>query len=168
MTSLFSHGLASAEISPCGVYRYNLVRAWDDAAPRVCFVMLNPSTANARCEDPTLRRCRGFAQSWGFGSLELVNLFAYRSADPRSLVLAQKLTVPVDPIGPQNDVYIDAAVARAARVIVAWGGWGSLCGRDAAVLERIPEPHCLGATRNGHPLHPLYVPKAVMPVPYPV
>src|SRR5262245_19133112 len=89
-----------ALISPCGLYRYWLTRTWDNSLRRVCWVMLNPSTADAEQDDPTIRRCVGFARSWGAGGIIVVNLFAFRASDPKALLRA------ADPVGPDNDGHI--------------------------------------------------------------
>lgn len=141
----------TAIISDCGLYRYSLTREWDPELGRVLFVMLNPSTADARSDDPTIWRCIAFAMSWGFGSLEVVNLFAYRATCPHALVEV------ADPIGPENDRHIGEAVDRANLVIAAWGCRGGLYRRDAAVRPYMAAAKCLGVTKAGHPRHPLYV-----------
>lgn len=130
---------------------------------RILFVMLNPSTANATHNDPTLRRCLGFASDWGFGSLELCNLFAYRATEPAILKRVR------DPVGPDNDSYICTAAKRANAIIVAWGTRGTLLGRAEQVtklLARTQSLLCLGVTKDGAPRHPLYVPRTVTPVPF--
>jgi hypothetical protein len=96
----------SAISSPCRTYRYSLFRVWNPKFPSVMFVGLNPSTADEQEDDPTVRRCVGFARKWNFGGLILVNLFAYRSTDPAGLLEAE------DPVGPGNDKHILAS-ARA-------------------------------------------------------
>lgn len=150
-----------AVLDPTGLYRYTLWREWDPAGLRVAFVMLNPSAADARRDDPTIRRCIAFAHAWGYGSLEVVNLFAYRTSRPATLQ-----TVP-DPIGPEADRYLLAAAYRAQLVVAAWGVHGSLRGRDQAALRLLAGPlHCLGTTRRGHPRHPLYLSRETVPVPY--
>jgi hypothetical protein len=144
-----------------GRYRYRLWRTWDAALPRVAFVMLNPSTADHRKDDPTIRRCIGLSRAWGYGGLVVVNLFAYRT--PAVAALRQ---VP-DPIGPDNDRHVRAASRRAAAVVLAWGVHGTLHGRDQEVLRllgRCRRPLlCLGTTRDGHPRHPLYLPSGIRP-----
>jgi hypothetical protein len=137
-----------------GQYRYALWRVWDPERPRLCFVLLNPSTADAEHSDPTIRRCLGFARAWEFGSLEVVNLFAYRATHPADLFRA------VDPVGPENDSYIREAVARAARVVVGWGCHGAKHPHSAAVLALMPASYCycLGVTKSKQPRHPLYLP----------
>lgn len=143
-------------------YRYALTRQWDRALPRVCFVLLNPNTADASHDDPTIRRCIGFARRWGFGSLEVVNLFALRCRHPKDLTKAS------DPVGPRNGAAIARAVARAQRVVFGWGVHGELAGRGAAVARQLAasKPLCLGRTQGGHPRHPLYVRADREPVPF--
>ncbi len=147
--------LQQAGATIIGAYRYTLWRAWDEMRPRVCFVLLNPSTADATRDDPTLRRCIGFARSWGAcGSVEIVNLFAYRTADPAMLRKA------AHPVGPDNDTYLKNAARRASRIVLGWGARGTLLGRDLAVLELLAAYplYCLRLTRERHPEHPLYIP----------
>jgi hypothetical protein len=137
-----------------GNYRYLLRREWDINAPQITFVMLNPSTADGDSDDPTLRRCIGFARSWGYGSVEVVNLFAYRATRPRDLLQLH------DPVGSNNNFYLLESTQRAASIIVAWGVRGSFLNRDKAVVDLISgqQPlYCLGRTKAGHPRHPLYV-----------
>jgi hypothetical protein len=145
-----------ATFDTTGAYRYRLWREWDDTLPRVCFVMLNPSVADAGSNDPTVRRCIGFARAWGFGVLDVVNLFALRTPRPADL-----RTSAFDPIGPENNDYLTQAFRSAACVVAAWGVHGALHGRDRAVLPLLPSGAvCFGHTRGGHPLHPLYLPSA--------
>ena len=138
-----------------GNYRYSLWRSWRKRGKRVAFIMLNPSTADALKDDPTIRRCIAFAQAWGFASVEVVNLFAYRTSQP------SKLKEISDPIGTDNDAYILQASQRSHTLIYAWGNWGSLLERDRQVqaLLQGQEIGCLGVNRNGQPRHPLYLPR---------
>ncbi|PZO44161.1 MAG: hypothetical protein DCF19_02870 [Pseudanabaena frigida] len=144
-----------AVIDKTGTYRYLLWREWDLDKSKLVFVMLNPSKADADIDDPTLRRCINFTKSWGYGSLRVVNLFAYRSASPLDLKKVD------DPIGKQNDRYLKKAIKSADQVVVAWGNNGKLMQRDRFVLELLSklniQPHCLGITKAGYPRHPLYV-----------
>lgn len=137
-----------------GQYRYILWRAWSGDYPRIAFIMLNPNTADAQRDDPTIRRCIGFARAWGFGSLEVVNLFAYRTPD------ARVLSRIADPIGEDNDHFLVQAAARVRCIVVAWGTKGALLNRDQAVLYLLTGQdhlYCLGRTKDGYPRHPLYV-----------
>jgi hypothetical protein len=143
--------LRTAEFSPCGQYRYSLSRTWRVDGPDVVFVGLNPSTADETADDPTLRRCIRFAKSWEYGSLVLVNLFAYRSVNPANL---KKV---IDPVGPRNDTFIRRYCERTSRIVVAWGAGGMRHGRDQDVLSLVKNPYCLGLTQNGAPKHPLYL-----------
>ena len=141
-------------------YRYWLWRLWDADLPHVCFCMLNPSKADAATDDPTLRRCISFAKTWGYGSLSVVNLFAYRATCPREL----KLTP--DPIGLHNFSFIQLSSSQAALTVAAWGIYGAQLEQDQLVACMLKEPKCLGYTTAGHPKHPLYVPADTGLVPY--
>lgn len=143
----------SAIISECGEYRYTLERAWDESLPPVAFVMLNPSTADATEDDPTIRRCIGFARSWGYGGIVIVNLFAIRGADPTIIRMHSA------PVGPENDKHILSAASRAAEIVCAWGAWGGHLSRDAAVCRMLAgrKKVSLKRTKDGSPGHPLYI-----------
>jgi hypothetical protein len=160
--------IRSALVSRCGNYRYMLKRIWDRRAPQsmVNFVLLNPSTADGEVDDPTVRRCIGFARRWGFGGIIITNLFGLRSTDPAALRIAP------DPIGPRNDESIADAVGCAALTVAAWGIHGHLLGRDRAVLALVrglePAIEYFGATRCGAPLHPLYLRSSHSRQPFPV
>lgn len=149
-----------AVFSPCGRYRYRLWRRWAPGGECILWVMLNPSTACATEDDPTIRRCVGFAKAWGAHAMEVVNLFAWRATDPRELVR------PEDPVGPANDEHILLASARASRTIVAWGADPFAVRRAKAVLERLSAPQALALTKSGAPRHPLYLRRDLVPRPY--
>lgn len=147
----------SAEISDDGMYRYALGRQWGRGWPAT-FVMLNPSTADANIDDPTIRRCIGFARGWGLGGIRVVNLYAYRATNPRELWTAE------DPVGPLNRRHLFNALERAATtdtpVVAAWGAHAKR-DRVEAFLDLLHSNRvtCLGVTKDGHPRHPLYLPK---------
>ncbi|MGB7251336.1 MAG: DUF1643 domain-containing protein [Phormidesmis sp.] len=145
----------TAIFDPTGRYRYQLTRRWQTHGPTVTFVMLNPSRADATCDDPTLRACVQFAQRWDYAALSVVNLFGYCTAYPSQLKEA------INPIGPENDAYVLRSVAAAQRVVLAWGNWGGLYGRDRTILNLLSpyrsKLHCIQLNRSGHPRHPLYI-----------
>jgi hypothetical protein len=120
--------------------------------------MLNPSTADESTDDPTLRRCVGFAKSWGFGALAVGNLFAYRSTTPRSLRFC------ADPVGSENDRWLIRLHDESSLTVAAWGNHGRLHGRTSAVRRLLPGLHILGLTRLGEARHPLYVRSRVRPM----
>ncbi len=144
-----------------GDYRYRLDRRLRVKGDRaVVFCMLNPSTADGLSDDPTLRRCIGFANTWGFDRLIVVNLFAFRATQPA--LLAHLSTE--EATGPRNDEFVSAAVDEAARddasVICAWGAFPLAFGRALALFAKLTRhgpAFCLGETRDGSPSHPLYV-----------
>jgi hypothetical protein len=154
--------LRRARFSRCGRYRYALTRTWGDGGT-VAFVMLNPSTADGDRDDPTIRRCIALARGWGYGGIEVVNLFAWRATHPRDLRSAAA------PEGPSNRRALWAAIGRAKAVVVAWGNDGAWRDAGARLLRRLgnecagKELACLGWTRLGHPRHVLYVRKDVQP-----
>lgn len=135
-------------------YRYTLYRQWIGTGGTVNFIMLNPSTATDVFDDPTIRKCIGFAKRWGFRRLVVTNLFAFRATDPREL----KSCSPALAIGPDNDFEAIAREAAGADCIVcAWGLHGSWLGRDSHVMDVVLRGKtlgCIGRTRDGAPLHP--------------
>jgi hypothetical protein len=143
---------STATISECNRYRYSLERAWSAGTSRLLVIGLNPSTADSSADDPTVRRCVGFAKQFGFDGLLIGNLFAARSTSPVALRSFE------DPIGPDNDMWLQKLQAKAGRVVVAWGNGGRNGGRSAAVIGLLRDPYCFGKTRMGEPLHPLYLP----------
>ena len=153
--------MRTAEISECGRYRYRLTRRWDESRPAVMFVMLNPSTADACQDDPTISCCIRFARDWGYGELLVGNLFALRSSDRGALLRSD------DPVGPDNDDALLDLVQSAALVIAAWGNDGAFMRRNEAVLRLLPTRfYALKLTQRGHSSHPLRLPSGVAPFPY--
>lgn len=121
---------------------------------KVGFVLLNPNRADAELNDPTIRRCLGFAKAWGYGGLEVVNLFAFRAKAPQLLKQA------IDPIGQENNRYLITLPERVDTIVFAWGNWGTLWGRDRAAIHLFSEQqplYCFGITKTGQPRHPLYL-----------
>lgn len=146
----------TAVISPDGVYRYRLDRSWGLAhRGRVCWVMLNPSTADADDDDPTIRRCIGFTSGFGYDSLTVINLYGARATDPRHLRHI------IDPIGPGNSDHFAAALTDADLIVCAWGGNGPARDRayinDIGLTMRLGGAYHLGLTAAGQPRHPLYL-----------
>lgn len=158
--SLFaSADVRGALISDCGRYRYRLWRLWDQHAPIMVWVMLNPSTADARTDDPTIRKCVGFAKTHHHGGIIIVNLFAWRATNPK------ELPTVADPVGPDNDGHIRWAVNGPilATVVAAWGADPFAVRRGTAVRVHIQSQRplkCFGKSQAGHPKHPLYLPYA--------
>lgn len=157
----------SAELSHCGLYRYSLTRVWEETLPQACWIMLNPSTADATTDDATIRRCVGFARRWGYGGILVVNLFAYRATYPSDLWRAAE--GGVDIVGPANDGAIGRATAR-GEVVAAWGSTPKQAQPRvecvlAALRDRC-EVLCLGTTADGSPKHPIRLPARLMPTPF--
>ncbi|MFV0492881.1 MAG: DUF1643 domain-containing protein [Pseudorhodobacter sp.] len=150
-----------ADYSRCGAYRYALTRVWDPTGERLLFIMLNPSTATERQNDPTVERCERRAWALGYGAFRVVNIFAFRATDPRDLRRAE------DPIGPKNDAILSEGAQWADLVLCAWGVHGAY--RDQGVLTERKLRHAgyglwhLGVTKDGHPRHPLYLPYRARP-----
>jgi len=157
---------AGARMSACGHYRYALWRLWDFGLPSIVWVMLNPSTADATRDDPTIRRCVGFARRWGLGGVYVVNLFAWRATDPAEI--RRRRASGHDVVGPENDAAI-AEYSTERPVVAAWGAHGGLGDRDRQVI-RLLHPaslFALSTTNEGYPRHPLYLPGDLALRPFP-
>lgn len=163
--SLFTPAMqSSATLSPCGKYRYRLERRWGEGNP-CTFIMLNPSTADAEQDDPTIRRCIGFAKREGYGALVVVNLFAYRATNPLELAKRD------DPIGPDNDLHLLVGASYLSTTIAAWGAHAMAMKRGVEVAHYLAQQaiglKCLGVTKSGAPRHPLYVKSDAPLIDYP-
>jgi hypothetical protein len=139
--------------SPCGKFRYKLWRRWAEG-PTLAWCMLNPSTADAEHNDPTVRRCIERAKLLGYAGIFVVNIFAFRATLPSNMLSA------TDPVGPENDSAIMQVAADSEIVVCAWGSHGTFLDRGKAVLAMLPKEKLrhLGLTKHGQPGHPLYVP----------
>lgn len=147
-----------AIISSCGLYRYGLWRVWDRSKPKAMFMMLNPSTADADNDDPTIRRCIAFAKSWGYGSIYVCNLFAFRSTDPKGLISCN------DPIGDDNIIHLRILALNVEIIVCAWGN-SSIVDRLLSKREwyrpfeniKGDKLRYLALSNDGTPKHPLYL-----------
>jgi hypothetical protein len=136
------------------LYRYQLSRIWDETKPRILFVMLNPSTADAEHDDPTIRRVINFAKSWGYGGVHVGNLYAFRSTDPKMLKTA------CDPVGTENVQHVQRLVQDVDRVVYAWGNDAS---EPDWLRALVSEPYCIDVSKKGIPKHPLYLKAELKP-----
>nr|WP_042806132.1 DUF1643 domain-containing protein [Thioalkalivibrio sp. ALE19] len=158
-----------ARLSPCRRYRYALWRHWGpshtaDAHRRMAFILLNPSTADETEDDPTIRRCMGYAFDWGFDGVVVLNLFAYRATNPAELKEQD------DPVGEDNDWMLRRETENAGCVVAAWGNHGVYQGRGETVANMLTQAgvpmRALKVTGTGQPGHPLYLPRNLEPVPW--
>jgi hypothetical protein len=158
-----------AHLSVCGRYRYVLWRCWDTSLPRVMFVMLNPSTADAIDDDPTIRRCVGFARSWGMGSVWVCNLYPWRATNPRDLPSGPEVHGEVASGLYVNDIFIKDTATRSTKIIVAWGTKIGPCEtqpKHVMDLLEFRQVETLGLSKTGQPLHPLFRPGDTIPMRY--
>ena len=157
----------SATLSPCGLFRTRLLRSWDPQGTRVCFIGLNPSTADGTQDDPTLRRCIGFARGWGHGSLVLLNLFARRTPSP--LALWKMAAAGQDIVGQRTSALIQEAT-QAQQVVACWGAAKAARPRGRELVLSLAgtgvQVHAIQRTKGGDPSHPLYLRKGLIPIPY--
>jgi hypothetical protein len=140
--------ITGALISDCTKYRYQLWRIWDESKPKVLFIMLNPSTADSETNDPTIRRCIGFAKSWGYGGIYVGNLYAYRSTD------RSELNIVENPIGDDNIKNINEMLPKCEKIVCAWGNGE---GRPEHIFSNFSNLHYLKLNADGTPAHPLYL-----------
>jgi len=159
---------SGAVISSCADYRYLLWRTWDDTKQPLVYIMLNPSTADADQDDPTIRKCVGFARRLGFGGIQVLNLFAYRATDPTTLKRARY------PVGPDNDAVIYARLtalrlSEGGYVICAWGAHARGLVRARTIETNLAlnkvQARALRLLPDGTPAHPLMLPYTCTPVP---
>ncbi|WP_367139253.1 DUF1643 domain-containing protein [Saccharothrix sp. HUAS TT1] len=141
-----------AVLSECGSYRFELTRVWSPALALLHWLMLNPSTADKRRDDATVRRCVKYAMRWGFGGIVIRNLFALRATSPAVLRTHH------DPVGAGNDGWIVTDPQR-VMTIAAWGVNGTYLGRDRVVRRQLADAGIrlwhLGLNAGGQPAHPL-------------
>ena len=155
MTTEPHYASKGAIFSPDRKYRYQLWRVWDTTKKPILFIMLNPSTADERVLDPTVRRCLGYAMRWGYGQMDICNLFALRSTNPMELYRSE------DPVGVDNDEHILVAAKSCDKIIAAWGNHGGYNDRSVDVLNLLTDPidypvYALAITKDNQPVHPLY------------
>lgn len=156
--SPFAADSFTADFSPCRTYRYTLWRRWGSGTSFVQFIGLNPSTADEFVNDPTLRRCINFAKSWKFDALCMTNLFAFRSPKPKIMKAA------AEPVGEDNDKWLLDIAGRCDLIVAAWGTHGAFLDRAATVTRLLAKDmKCLGISKRGFPLHPLYQPGSCKP-----
>ncbi len=148
----------SATLSDDRKYRYNLWRIWDKNKPFAVFIGLNPSTADEYKDDNTIRRCIGLAKSWSLGGIYMLNLFAYRATNYKKMMLVQ------DPVGDENDYYLQSLPYNAGIIIASWGNNGNYMNRATQVRSMFNDLHCLALNKSGEPKHPLYVKALTIPI----
>jgi hypothetical protein len=130
-------------------YRYELQRIWDEKKPKILFIMLNPSTADADNDDPTIRKIIKFSKSWGYGGVYVGNLYAFRSTDPKALRHTH------DPVGEDNIEHITKLISLSDIVVYAWGNKNM---EPDWLRELVDTPYCIDISKNGNiPKHPLYL-----------
>ncbi len=154
LKNLFEDNFAGAVISPNKLYRYALWRTWDEKLPFINFVGLNPSEANVTKNDRTIRRLIKFTQDWGYGGFYITNLFALRDKSPKQLLRHPDISV-----GRDNDSFLLETSKQCKKTVFCWGNGGTLLNRDKEVIQMFPDAMCFGTSKDGHPLHPLYLKK---------
>lgn len=146
--------LRDAVISDCGKYRYRLIRMWGRVIdPTILWVMLNPSTADAKIDDMTIKRCMSFSRAWGFGHMLVGNVFAYRSTDPKVLRTLSRAEAK----GPDNHKHLTHMAEISQAIVCAWGNPGGKT-LPTALMPHTAKLHHVGMTKSGAPRHPLYLP----------
>lgn len=145
----------TAKISKCGRYREWLIREWDANLSKVNFIMLNPSTADADKDDPTINKCMRFAKKWGYGGIIVTNIFDFRATDPEEMLKSKQPS-------SENNIFNCLSIARQTELVVcAWGNKGLYKKRGLTMLKALKnygvEPMGLKVNETGMPAHPLYL-----------
>jgi len=161
LCKISTDGMRWAVFSPCLKYRYALwyclqepnLFGEEEEENAIAFLMLNPSTADENKSDPTVTRCQNHARRLGYNALYVLNLFAYRATDPKDMYAAN------EPIGVENDKFIDSICEGVDEVVLAFGNHGEY--RDRwKIVERLKGKtnlKYLELNQSGMPKHPLYV-----------
>lgn len=158
---VFDDNYSGAEFSECRKFRYSLWRIWDERKKGIAFVGLNPSTADEVKNDPTVSRCINFAKRWGYGRMWMLNIFAYRSTDPKNLY------GDLCPIGQYNNLKIVEVCKEVEKVVLCCGVHGKYTNRFKEVCDLMfdykihNKLYCFGLTKKGYPRHPLYLPNNI-------
>ena len=169
--------MRTTEFSPCRKYRYTLWREFVtsgdllsheralETASYVQFIGLNPSTADETKDDPTIRRCIGFAKAWGYGAMCMTNLFAFRATQPEDMKKC------LEPVGTENEYYLLETGKKAGLIVAAWGVHGIHLRQNKKVHQAFVslglQLNHLGLSKDGHPKHPLYLKADTKPIPFP-
>jgi len=152
-----------AYFSPDRKHRFMLWRKLGKG-PGIMFIGLNPSTANEVNDDPTVRRCMGYARDWGYGDFWMCNLYSLCSSDPKKLYKGEH------PQSPYNITSLGVVREKVDLAIVAWGNHGATVQMDQhwprSLVKLLSPVHCFGVTKQGEPKHPLYLPKDAEIVPF--
>lgn len=149
----------SCRLSRDRKYRYLLEQHWSDNKPGILFIGLNPSLADHKTDDPTVRKFRGFAQRLGFGSMSICNLFAYRSPSPKELMKLAKSKEDI--IGPKNKIWLRKALREHETNCLCFGNIQNFLRIYPDILKPLKireEYYYLRRNKNGMPSHPLYLP----------
>ena len=162
--------LPSAVFSDDRKYRYLLQRKINNAKNICVFICLNPSTADEKFDDPTVRRCIGYAREWGYGKLMLGNLYAYRATSPKEMLAQGDRNAP----GLDNTGWLlyllEIGNQPGNTVVLGWGNLGDRLGAASRLREEIKyrgySSHVLKLTGQDEPAHPLYLRKDLVPQPY--
>jgi hypothetical protein len=158
MSLFLEDNYSGAEFSDCRKYRYCLWRIWNLELPKICFIGLNPSTANETKNDATIRRVISFAKSWGYGGVYMLNCFPYISTNPDDLKDFGNTET--------NDYWIKKTSLETKEMIFAWGNFEVAKIRGLELSELYPDANCLAKNKNGSPKHPLYVANNIQRIKY--
>lgn len=137
-----------AKFSECGKYRFWLSRVWNESKESLMLIGLNPSTANADTDDPTIRRIVSLASANGFGGIYMTNLFPFITAYPEQL--------KIDRIGDNDQHMVFVSSSKCEKVCFCWGNF-FVYDRDKQMKANFPDALCFGKNKNGSPKHPLYL-----------
>ncbi|MBU0467052.1 MAG: DUF1643 domain-containing protein [Nanoarchaeota archaeon] len=150
---------SEALFSECEKYRYKLKRKWDNNLPQIMFIGLNPSTADEIKNDPTVSRMINYAKQWGYGSVSVCNVFAFRATFPKDLKNTKEL------VGRENDKSITEEAQSSEKIVIAWGNHALFMNRNIEMMSLLHkhELFCIGVNKNGEPKHVLYLKKDLSP-----
>ncbi len=140
--------IREAEFSIDKKERYSLKREWDKSKNKILYIMLNPSLADDKNDDPTIRRLINFTKKFNYGGFLVGNIFTTITPNPKELDKSKGMS-------DKNFEELIKLINKVDQIVYAWG---SSIEEPQLLKKLVLNPKCFGKNLNGTPKHPLYLP----------